>query len=108
MHLGEQIRLARVIRGYSQENLAKHFGKSQNWVHNIETGKTEVTAEILEETSQFLGISIEDLLKLGNTFTFNECINSGNNNTYNIHNDLAEIKVLLETIVSTIKNNNKL
>ncbi len=87
MHLGEKIRLARVLKGYSQEYLATLFGHSQNWMHNLETGKTEVTTEILEKAADLLDVSIEDLVQLGSSSTFLKCVNSGNNNIYHIQND---------------------
>jgi transcriptional regulator with XRE-family HTH domain len=104
MHLGEKIRLARLLKGYSQEYLATLFGHSQNWMHNLETGKTEVTAEILEKAADLLDVSLEDLLQLGSSSTFLRCVNSGNHNTYHIQNDLEEIKVLLKSIADSLKN----
>jgi ribosome-binding protein aMBF1 (putative translation factor) len=33
--VGDNIRIARAIKGYSQEGLANALGKTQNWIQNM-------------------------------------------------------------------------
>lgn len=40
--MGENIRIARVFRGYSQEGLANKMGKSQNWLQRVEKGEVDM------------------------------------------------------------------
>lgn len=41
--IGDNIRIARVVRGYSQEGLANKIGKSQNCLQRVEKGELDIT-----------------------------------------------------------------
>lgn len=59
--LGENIRIFRTIKGYSQEGLANKLSKTQNWLQKIEKGEIDIPLSCLTELSKELGVS-EDLL----------------------------------------------
>jgi transcriptional regulator with XRE-family HTH domain len=105
--IGDNIRLQRLIKGYSQDYVASVFEKSQNWVHNIESGKTEVGDKQLTQFAELFEVTTEQLKEVRNSHTYINCNNSGtnssNNGIYHIQNDLSEIKDLLKELILALK-----
>lgn len=60
--IGEKIRIQRVIKKYSQENMAWELGISQPAYSKIERGETELTISRIYEIAEILGISPFTLL----------------------------------------------
>lgn len=60
--LHERIRLLRLQRGYSQENMAYELGLSTTAYGDIERGKTDLTLSRLNQVAQVLHVSATDLL----------------------------------------------
>ena len=56
--IGENIKNARIERGYTQKELAEKLNVSQNAVHNWENGKREPNIAILHNISKILDKSI--------------------------------------------------
>jgi transcriptional regulator with XRE-family HTH domain len=54
--LHKNIRAIRITKGYSQENLAKALGKTQNWVSLVENGKIKLKNPEIELICGFLNI----------------------------------------------------
>jgi ribosome-binding protein aMBF1 (putative translation factor) len=46
--IGDNIRIARVVRGYSQDGLANKIGKSQNWLQRVEKGEVDLSISCIE------------------------------------------------------------
>lgn len=61
-HAGERIRLARLQRGLSQENMADLLNLSTTAYGDIERGKTELTLNRLSQIAQVLGTSVVALI----------------------------------------------
>lgn len=59
---GERIRLARLQRGLSQENMADLLNLSTTAYGDIERGKTELTLSRLGQIAQVLGTSVVALI----------------------------------------------
>lgn len=59
---GERIRLLRLQRGYSQENMADLLHLSTTAYGDIERGKTELTLSRLEQIAEVLDLSVTELL----------------------------------------------
>lgn len=59
---GERIRLLRLQRGYSQENMADLLNLSTTAYGDIERGKTELTLSRLEQIAEVLNLSVTELL----------------------------------------------
>ncbi|GAA4457949.1 hypothetical protein GCM10023189_29460 [Nibrella saemangeumensis] len=59
---GERIRLLRLQRGYSQENMADLLNLSTTAYGDIERGKTELTLSRLEQIADVLNLSVTELL----------------------------------------------
>lgn len=61
-NIGEKIRQIRLMKGYSQENLADMLGISTTAYGDIERNKTELTIVRANEIAKTLHISMLDLL----------------------------------------------
>ena len=62
MNLHERIRLLRLQRGYSQENMAYELGLSTTAYGDIERGKTDLTLSRLNQVAKVLRVAATDLL----------------------------------------------
>jgi XRE family transcriptional regulator, regulator of sulfur utilization len=62
MSLPERIRLLRLQRGYSQENLAYELGLSTTAYGDIERGKTDLTLSRLNQLAKVLRVAPTELL----------------------------------------------
>lgn len=61
--IGEEVRMLRLSKNYSQEALADELGISISTLSNLERGQTEFTVSRLYEVLAFLDITIFDFLK---------------------------------------------
>ena len=59
--IGNVIRAKRVLRGYSQEELAEKIGKSTGYIGQIERGETNPSAQTLARFIEVLGIDANTL-----------------------------------------------
>lgn len=59
-----KIKLARLISGYSQAELAKMLGVTCGSVSQWETGRTHPSVRKLKKLSTILGVSVEDILSI--------------------------------------------
>jgi transcriptional regulator with XRE-family HTH domain len=64
MNTGEKIRQIRLIKGYSQENMADMLGISTTAYGDIERNKTELTISRATEIAKVLGVGIVDLIDI--------------------------------------------
>jgi XRE family transcriptional regulator, regulator of sulfur utilization len=85
MKIGDKIRSLRMIKGYSQENIADILGISSIAYGDIERNKTDVSHSRLEQIAKALGIDLLHLLphgeQLANIFshcTHNHVVGTGN------------------------------
>ncbi|MGG5506080.1 MULTISPECIES: helix-turn-helix domain-containing protein [unclassified Myroides] len=60
-NIGERIRELRVVKGYSQEELADRSGLSVRTIQRIEKGETVPRGNSLQQLSEVLQISVEEL-----------------------------------------------
>jgi len=60
-HIGERIRELRVIKGYSQEELADQSGLSVRTIHRIEKGETIPRGNTLHLLCDVFEVKVEDL-----------------------------------------------
>lgn len=108
--IGSKIRKVRELKGYSQEYVAELLGLSQNNYSNIETGRTKLTLNRLDDISKILNIDPIDLLKFDETLVFNNCnygnIGINNNSIFNNESEDAKKRVntTLEQLTSLIKH----
>ena len=64
--VGERIRVARVTKGLSQQNMADELGLTVASYSNIERGVTDITITRLFEIARILQVKIENILDLEN------------------------------------------
>ena len=64
MNTGEKIRQIRLMKGFSQENMADMLGISTTAYGDIERNKTELTISRVTEISRILNVSIVELLDI--------------------------------------------
>lgn len=60
--VAEQVRLWRVARGISQQNLARALKTGQSTISRIETGKLDLTVSKLLQISEHIGVAPAQLL----------------------------------------------
>ncbi|MDP2175947.1 MAG: helix-turn-helix transcriptional regulator [Bacteroidota bacterium] len=70
--LGENVRILRTIKGFSQDGLANKLGKSQNWLQKIEKGEIDISLSCLYDISKELGVTPYYLL----TFEWKQVLNN--------------------------------
>jgi transcriptional regulator with XRE-family HTH domain len=63
---GKNVKIERIKRDLTQEQLAEIMEVSQNYVANIECGKANMSLAKVLELSKFLNVNIEKLLKFSN------------------------------------------
>ena len=59
---GKNVKIERIKKDLTQEQLAEIMGVSQNYVANIECGKANMSLGKILELSKFIGIDIDKLL----------------------------------------------
>lgn len=92
--VGENIRMLRTLKKYSQEGLVNKIKKSQTWMQQVEHGEIDISITMLETIAKELGVTLLKLLSFSPNNIFNNCIQSGgDNNTYIITGDEL-VKVL--------------
>jgi len=70
--IGENLRILRILRNYSQEGLANKLGKTQNWLSKTEKGEIDIPLSCLTELSKELGISVDFIITFDKTQILNK------------------------------------
>ena len=102
MHTGNKIRGIRLLKGYSQENMAEMLNISRLAYGEIERGKTDITDSRLQQIAEKLEVTPADILNFGekvNNF-FDQCNGAiGVNNGVQNHNyDSRELVFQIEKL----------
>ncbi|MFN9583079.1 MAG: helix-turn-helix domain-containing protein [Bacteroidota bacterium] len=100
--VGDNIRIIRTIKGYSQEGLANKIGKSQAWLMKVEKVEIELSLQSINELANELDVTPHQLLFTMPGQIFNSCNQSGNYNT--IYNADDDLKQLIKDLCVLIKN----
>ncbi|UTR12473.1 helix-turn-helix transcriptional regulator [Evansella sp. LMS18] len=61
---GRRIRAFRKLKGYTQEEFAKHLGISVSVLGEIERGNRKPSEELLEKVTETLGVTLEELTSI--------------------------------------------
>jgi len=70
--IGENLRILRILRNYSQEGLANKLGKTQNWLSKTEKGEIDIPLSCLTELSKELGVSVDFIITFDKTQILNK------------------------------------
>ena len=63
--VGENVKMARIAKGMTQEELAEKSGFSQRYISGLESGRRNPTIVTIYEIAQALGVSHEALVRAG-------------------------------------------
>ena len=61
-HFGKNVKIERIKKDLTQEQLAEIMNVSQNYIANIEGGKANMSLGKILELSKYIGVSINALL----------------------------------------------
>ena len=62
LKLGKRVRVLRLDRGWTQEELAHRSGLNRSYMSDIERGRSDVSLSTLQKIARPLGISLAELL----------------------------------------------
>ena len=99
--VGERIRIARVTKGLSQQNIADELGLTVASYSNIERGVTDITITRLFEIATILNVKIEHLLGL--TFPVGEIHEAPSPYLKKEEITLSEMLLMIEELQKEIK-----
>lgn len=103
--IGENIRIARVVRSYSQDGLANKLGKSQNWLQRVEKGEVDLSINTVESIAQELEMPSSQILYTLAGQILNNCIIANNAQSLNqyVFNSDELIQKLTKALLSIEK-----
>jgi transcriptional regulator with XRE-family HTH domain len=71
MQIYEKLRVLRLCKGWSQDEMAEKIGYSLNGYAKIERGETELKVDKLEKIAEIVGINLQQLLGMNEKNIFN-------------------------------------
>lgn len=107
-NFGDNIRLARQVKGYSQENVAELLGMSSSGYAKIERGESDIAVSRIEEIAKVFEVSPAQLVSLPDkSFVFNIKTNHsgpvGNPySSFNYKNENEELTNLLRKTLESL------
>ena len=90
MKIHEKLRIIRMFKGYSQEEMAEKLSYSLSGYAKIERGEVELSVNKLENIAELMGIDLQKLLGMNEGNVFNVAENC-------THSNLARVILLSET-----------
>jgi transcriptional regulator with XRE-family HTH domain len=91
MNIGEKIKKVRQLKGYKQEYLAERIGISQKQYSLYESSDSNLEWQTIEKIAKALEIDAVKLVGFDETQIFNNCTQSGNIFSSNLHSIDKEI-----------------
>ena len=82
--IGEKIRKIRTIKGYSQEYMAEMLHISQAAYSDIETNKSKISLERVNELAQVFNIEANDIINFDENQVFNNTFNENAKGFFNV------------------------
>jgi len=104
MHLGQNIKYLRKLRGYTQVELSKAIGMTHSAISSYEQGNNEPTAGVLKKIAEALNVSADDLLFKDLTQTQN-FLSDNESRIIAYAKDLEEGKTSPEEALSELSEN---
>lgn len=96
---GTKIRAFRVMRGFSQEDMASRLNIAQNSYSKIEGNKQKVTHEMLEKIAKELGVTVADIVSPEPIIINNHASNQGAQG--NFEHFYADQKELYQQLIAS-------
>lgn len=69
MNIGNEIKQARIMKGFTQQKLAEEIDKTVSSIKKYESGYTSPPINVLNKIAVALGVTINDLTKLGDEYS---------------------------------------
>ena len=70
MHIGNNIKKIRELKGYDQKYMAKQLGVSQSYYSKLESKEENITVEQVNKVANVLEVSLFDLLAFDEKYVF--------------------------------------
>jgi transcriptional regulator with XRE-family HTH domain len=83
MKVHDKLKVMRLFKGWSQEEMAEKLGYSLSGYTKIERGETDLNISKLEKISETMGIDLDKLLGMNESNVFNLAANATLNCTQN-------------------------
>lgn len=96
---GAKIKAFRIMRGFSQEDMATRLDIAQATYSKIEGNKQKATPEQLEKISKELGVTIADITSNEPIVIMNNASNQGTQGIGHIEHFYADQKELYEKLI---------
>jgi len=95
------IRKIRMMKGYSQQNIADEIGINQKHYSKIESGNVDISITRLFQIAKALGTTITNLIGLSEDKIFNNIINNQHSEGYKFYyaTEIEQIKELYERLL---------
>lgn len=77
MQIHEKLKVMRLCKGWSQEEMAEKLGYSANGYAKVERGETDIKVDRLEKIAGAIGMDLQQLLNLNDKNVFNVIENNG-------------------------------
>jgi transcriptional regulator with XRE-family HTH domain len=71
MEIHEKLKILRLCKGWSQDDMAEKLGYSLNGYAKIERGETELKVDKLEKIAETVGVNLQQLLGMNEKNVFN-------------------------------------
>jgi Zn-dependent peptidase ImmA (M78 family)/DNA-binding XRE family transcriptional regulator len=72
--LGDKLRLARLLKGYTQQQLGEYVSTTRQYIHQLESGSRQPAEDVLNALCEVLDVEISFLSdQLGNDVKFEQC-----------------------------------
>lgn len=98
---GGKIKAFRMMRGFSQEDMAGRLDVTQATYSKIEGNKQRVTTEQLEKIAKELGVTIADITSNEPIVILNNASNQGTQGIGHIEHFYADQKELYEKLIAS-------
>ena len=98
---GGKIKAFRIMRGFSQEDMANRLDITQATYSKIEGNKQKITQEQLEKIAQELGVTIADITSNEPIVILNNASNQGTQGIGHIEHFYADQKELYEKLITS-------
>jgi transcriptional regulator with XRE-family HTH domain len=95
MKIHEKLRIIRMFKGYSQEEMAEKLSYSLSGYAKIERGETDLSINKLENIAELMGIDLQKILGLNEGNIFNVAENCTHSHSNLAHNNLTHCTILL-------------
>jgi transcriptional regulator with XRE-family HTH domain len=99
--IGENIRIARNIKGFSQEGLANKLNKSQNWMQKVEKGEIDLSITCIRNIANELEVPASFILYSTPAQVINNC--TIGNNAQSFNNCIFNSESLFEKLINSIE-----